>query len=233
MSVTSAVNVFQLALDAVGTRSNISAVSEESREAETCRRWYDTVRDSVFRASFWPALRKTARLALLAERDRSVDWTTLAPDPHWNFVYSLPSDYVAGRHLSTYARFNLAWYSDRLCLHTDQDAAILFYSFRNENPSAWDATLQMSVVYALAAFIAMPLTGKPSRAKMLMDQANELILTSRVAAANEHQESYASVPEWISARGSSNLAPRTRFIMPYSPLLTISGEFSPAGVASV
>lgn len=229
MTVSSEVNIFQLALDAVGTRSNVSATTESSREAEVCRRWYDIVRDNVFRSAFWPSTKKTARLALLAERDTSEEWDAADPDPEWTFAYSLPSDYVAARFLSTFARFDLTYYNNtRVALHTHQEDAILYYSFRNENPAAWDSGLQMAIVFGLAGTIALPLTGKPTRTKFLIERANQFILDARVQTANEIQNAHATIPEWIEARGYEQSAPRARFIMPYSPLLTTSLETAPS-----
>lgn len=234
MTVSSEVNVYQLALDAVGTRSNISATTENSREAEICSRWYVTVRDHVFRTAFWPSLKKTRRLALLAERDDSADWVAADPDPHWKYAYSIPDDMAAARFLSTYSRFDLSWYNGaQVALQTDQEDAILFYSFKNENPGAWDDGLKMAIITALASQIARPLTGKRSLAADLARQANDFILAARVMAANEVSESYDSMPEWITARGYQDLAPSTRFMMPYSSLLSVTGEIAPSTSRSV
>lgn len=229
MSVTSVTHVFQLALDAVGTRTNISSPTELSREAEVCARWYPIVRDNIFRAAFWPSTKRYARLAVLAERDYTEDWTDAAPAPDWRFAYGVPSDFISARHLVSFARFDLVWYSnERVALQTDQENAILHYSFRNENPAAWDSGLQLAVITGLAAYIALQLTGKPSRTKFLIDQANAIIQDARVAAANELHNALESVPPEMLARGASWTTPTPRYIAPYGPLLSSTGLSFPA-----
>ena len=50
MAISSEVQVYNLALNAVGERSNISSPTEQSRPAEVCSLWYSPVRDQVLAA---------------------------------------------------------------------------------------------------------------------------------------------------------------------------------------
>jgi hypothetical protein len=79
----------------------------------------------------------------------------------------------------------------------------------------------MAIVYGLAANIAMPLTGKPSRAKALAERANELITMARVSAANSNNEFYESVPDWIAARGFTGYNTQ-RYFHPYGSMLSVA-----------
>lgn len=224
----SEVELWNQSLSAIGT-SSISATTELSREAEVCRIWYTTVRDEILRAAFWPSTKKWARLAVVAERDFSADWGVDDPGPQWRFVYALPADIIAPRFLSTYGRFTIELYSptvgaESVALMTDHEQVVLQYSKKQENVQLWDASLSMAITYGLAAHICVPLTGKLKLAQHLLNLANSLILNARQNTANENVEQYETIPDWIAARGYAEAAPVTKFLYPYGPALSISGE---------
>ena len=68
MAVTDEVGVYNLALNAIGERSNVSSPTENSRRAEVCRLWYESVRNHILGAAPWPEATSMDYLALL---DRS------------------------------------------------------------------------------------------------------------------------------------------------------------------
>lgn len=223
-------DIFNLALGAIGTRTSVSATTEQSREAEVCRQWYDLVRDTVLRAAWWPSVKRWQRLALLAERTNfNADWTRDDPGPQWTYAYALPSDMIAARHLSTYGRFAIELYSptsdpEVKALMSDDPEAILQYSKRQEIVGQWDDSLKMAVVYGLAAYITMPLAGKFEVALRMQELANMHILRAREAVANEQVNQYEVIAPWHAARGYAEAPPRTQFLYPYGPALAITGE---------
>lgn len=219
MAISSEVQVYNLALNAVGERSNISSPTEQSRAAEVCHLWYSPVRDQVLSAAPWPEATKIAYPALLATQDDEDAWLETEPRTGYAYVYAMPSDALRPRYMSDFSRFLFTSYGGQRALHSNTENAILAYTSRLENVALWDSGLQMAIVYALAANICMPLSGKTSRAKLLADKANELILTARVAAANSNNESYESIPDWIIARGF-NHSVSTRYFHPYGSLLS-------------
>lgn len=219
MTISSEVQVYNLALNAIGERSNISSPTEQSRPAEVCSLWYFPVRDQILSAAPWPEATKIAYPALLATADDTDGWLETEPRTGYSYVYALPSDALRPRYMSDFSRFLFTNYNDQRALHSNTQDAILAYTSRLENIALWDSELQMAVVYGLAANICMPLSGKPSRAKVLAEKANELILAARVAAANANNESYESIPDWITARGF-NHTPSLRYFHPYGSLLT-------------
>lgn len=86
--------IFNLACSAIGTRARIASPTENSREAEVCRDWYDLIRDRVLQMAPWPEATAWSRLALLQERDDTLDWASTDPDPGFRYMYALPSDYI-------------------------------------------------------------------------------------------------------------------------------------------
>lgn len=221
MSISSEVQVYNLALNAIGERSNISAPTEQSRPAEVCHLWYSPVRDQILSAAPWPEATKIAYPALLAVADDEEAWLETEPRTGYQYVYAMPSDALRPRYMSDFSRFLFTSYNGQRALHSNTEDAILAYTSRLENIALWDPELQMAVVYGLAANICMPLSGKPSRAKMLAEKANEIITSARVAAANANNESYESIPDWIVARGF-NHATSQRYFHPYGSLLALS-----------
>jgi hypothetical protein len=221
VAISSEVQVYNLALNAVGERSNISSPTEQSRPAEVCRLWYSPVRDQILSAAPWPEATKIAYPALLATADDDDAWLETEPRTGYQYVYAMPSDALRPRYMSDFSRFLFTSFDGQRALHSNTPSAILAYTSRLENVALWDSGLQMAIVYGLAANICMPLCGKPARAKALADKANELVMSARVDAANSNNETYESIPDWITARGF-NSSSSQRYFYPYAGLLTLS-----------
>lgn len=222
------VSIYNLATSAAGARNNIALPNEASREAELCRLWFGPVRDQVLRAAPWPNTRAFSRLAVLAERDPDLEWTASDPEPGLLYSYAVPSDMVYPRYLSTFERFTYGVYdnsgTDVQAIQTNTANAILYYTKRQTNIGLWDSQLYFAIAYALSAHITMPLTGKPQRALNAARMANDLIMQARVNAANSDEESYETIPEWISARGYAGSYPATRYIYPNGALISIGNS---------
>lgn len=212
-------DVFNMAMFHVGTRSDIADVDEESRPAEVCRLLYDRVKDSVLRSAYWSAAKAYSRLAVATERDDTVDWVSTDPEPGFRFAYHVPNDFLYPRYLSTYEKFTPGVYGNQKAIFANTEEAILFYTMRQDNVALWDEHLFMAMTWALAAYASMPLNAKPQRAQNAMQQANNLILDARVANANSEDMQIDTLPDWITARGYRGLPSVTRYFYPYGPLL--------------
>lgn len=218
--ITDKLSIFNLALNAAGARSNLGSVDENTREAETCRLWYSVVVDQVLGAAHWASARGYARLALLVERDDTVAWEPTDPAPGYRYMYAGPSDMLMPRFISTYDRFEMGVYDAQRVLYCNVETPVLVYTKRNEMIGSWSPGLQMSVVYALAGHIGMPLHAKPGRVKLALEQANDLILQARADEANSQDAINETLPEWITARGYASPAEVTRYVYPYGSLFS-------------
>lgn len=223
MSVSSEVQIYNLALNAIGERSNISAPTDKSRGAEVCRLWYGLVKDSILSAAFWPEAQKITYLGLVNTRD-SDTWAEDNARPGYTYAYALPSDMLRPRYMTDYSRFLVGTIAGQRVLSSNLQQAALVYTERLDDVSAMGAELQMALVYGLAANICMPITGKRSRALDLRNEANELITTARVSAANTSNEQQESLPDWIIARGYSGTTQSDRYFYPYGNLLSIGAQ---------
>lgn len=212
--------LFNLALDASGSRHTISTPTERSREAQTCARWYDISRRNVLRAAYWPDTETQARLALLVERDVDEDWVAADPTPGWRFAYSIPDKMLAPRYISDYSRFRLGRVGSAKAIMSQTEDAVLTFTQDVTDPDAWDPSLQLAIIYALAAQITMPLQGKPARAQLNAQKANDLIMQARVNAANTNDSQQETYPEWITARGYG-VTNTARYVYPMGAMISV------------
>lgn len=216
--VNDEVSVYNLALNEVGARSNLSSTAEKDRGAEVCRLWYPVVRDQVLAGAPWASCKRSKRLAVLAQATDSV-WSELEPDPGYSFAYDCPADMLTPRYFDSFAPFTLSTWSDENlpAIMSNAPQAILTYTWRNQLIERWETQLQLAVVYALAANICIPLSGKTTRAQQLLQQANNLLLTAQVTSANSDQAQYTSIPDWLQIRGYNDPGDM-RYYHPFMPL---------------
>lgn len=217
---TDITTLYNMALDAIGARANISLPTEQSREAEACNLWFPEIRDQVLASASWPEATKMERLALVSTQNDGV-WDVGEPRPDLINAYSYPSDCLRPQYLSDFSRFAVQSFgAENKTIMTNGGSPVLIYTFRQTLVSMWSQSLQMAIVYGVAANICTPLTGKTSRAKLLLESANNLILSARETAANTNDERLDSLPEWIAARGYNDQSSRSRYFYPFGALLT-------------
>lgn len=219
---TDVVVLYNLALDAIGARNKISLPSEQSREAEACNLWFPNIRDQVLASAPWPEATKMTRLARLSDHEDET-WIEGRPRPDLFYAFALPSDCLRPQYLAGYGSFTVQSYgTEQRAIMTNGESPILLYTFRQTKVSMWSPELQMAIMYGLAASICVPLTGKTSRAKVLIEQANARIISARETAANTNNERFESMPDWIAARGYSGSISSDRYFYPFGSLLTVA-----------
>jgi hypothetical protein len=217
------VGIYNQALSAIGTRSSVSGLLENSREREICDIWYESTRDSILKAADWATVRGSARLALLTERDYDEDWVATDPEPDWRYVYGLPSDFLYPRFITSYARFAISTRSSQKVLLTDVEDVILTYLRKEISVSLWDISLYEAITFGLAARIAQPLTGKNQKARDMAALANVKIMEAREFSANADNVPVDSMPDWMIVRGIVGSVGYSNYIYPYGSLMSVGG----------
>ena len=86
--MSSEVEICNLSLSHIGTRSTISALNENSNEARQCNIHYAPARNFVLRKHPWGFAEKTLALAVLSD-----------PPPNWLYKYQYPTDCVTAIEL--------------------------------------------------------------------------------------------------------------------------------------
>lgn len=194
--------IYNLALSACGSVATVSSPTERSREAALCNQWYAVVRDNVLAAAPWPSVRKFSRLARIAELGAG-PWTEASPDPEFSFAYAVPADLIRPYHMQSFRPFTYGLIGAARCLSSNEEAPILYYNSRQENPQDWEQALQMAVIYSLAFHLARPLTGRNSTQQANATLAESFVEQAATAAANQHEEEKNFLPDWLQARGYS------------------------------
>lgn len=215
MPALSSLDIANQALSALGIEDSIASFTESSTEAAACNRWYETVRDLVFRSAWWDCLEAHSRLAVLSSRNDDESWVIGDPTPGYLFAFSLPAGSIRPRYLTTFERFKLTTVNGSRALVTNIETPILCYTSRITNPAAWDTDLQQAVVYTLAAHIAKAVTGKDSDLQNMFALARDKVEAARENSFNSQQDQpMDSVAPWLAARGYEIGKPATRFIYP-------------------
>lgn len=94
--------VANLALSAIGTRSSIASLDEDSAEAATVQLWYDQTRDSLLRKLPWNWARRQVILAVYkaaAGTPENPNGTLPEPPQPWRYSYSWPADCLSARYI--------------------------------------------------------------------------------------------------------------------------------------
>lgn len=88
------------ALGALGARSTIASLTEDSNEARACSRLFEQTRDECLSKAWWNFARKTTVLTLLKSSVSGYTvWTSAYPAPPWTYEYACPADAIAIRYL--------------------------------------------------------------------------------------------------------------------------------------
>ena len=211
---TDVISIWNRAISQSGSRASIASETETGREGDLCRLWYPLVRDGVLKAAAWPSATKSNYLGLKEERDLNLDWVLGDPSPTFKYAYIAPSDMLAPQYLATFERFTRQMIGEQICIMTNAEQAILTYTSRQEVVNLWDVGLEMAVTYALAAHLALPLTGKRTTAGDLFNFAEKYILEAREAVSNEADYRFDSLAPWHQARGYESLPNTARFFWP-------------------
>jgi len=198
----SKVKLFNQALTTVGNASRVSDPdSSTDKSAITCSLWFEQAVLAVTTAHHWPCVRKIASLSRVKTRDEATNWVDADPAPGFIYTYALPYDCVRPQYLSDFSRFELGRTATEKVLYSNQERAILYYSFFEPNLSMWDADFYRAVRLSLSGHINMALSGKLQLTQKLENNVREVIEMASVAAANSDDTYYESVPSSWAGTG--------------------------------
>lgn len=219
----SQVDIANLALASIGTRSRIAALNEQSAEAIAVRLHYDTCLDAVLGAAHWNFARKQVAAALL--KDGTLSPPDDVPQP-WLFEYAYPSDCVTARYLmplvtrapNAGAVLGAPYSSGapvKFLVSTDVDAtdtpnkviltneaqAVLVYTVRMTNTQLYDGPFVIALSNYLGARLSIDLTGDKQLARMAFELADRTCRQAQASNGNEGITVIDNVPDWIRVRG--------------------------------
>lgn len=193
--------ICNLALGHLGASKTVAnADTEQSAEANTFRRFYETVRDATLKDFNWPFARTYAALGLI-----STD-----PTDEWGYAYQYPSDCInmqrivsGNRNETADARikFVIARINGARAILTDQPDAQAQYTARVTDPQEYTPDFVMALSLHMA-FIMGPHLAK-SDEKMLQSAERKYvnyISVAKAQALNEEQPDSLPEASWIAGR---------------------------------
>lgn len=221
--MASQVDIANLALASIGTRSTIAALTEQSAEGLAVALQYNTCLDAVLSAAHWNFARKQVALSLL--KDGSLTPPDDVPQP-WLYEYAYPTDCVSARYVmpsiasspnsSTVLSPPFATGQPvPFIISSDVDSngqpvkvilcnepqAVLVYTFRLTIPSLYDAPFVIALSNYIGSRLAMALTGDKTLARTAFEVADRTTKDARASNGNEGITIIDNVPDWIRVRG--------------------------------
>ena len=194
--MTSVVEICNSALNILGA-NNITALTEDSKNARLCNQRYEPLRDAVFREHTWNCLIKRVELAQ----------DTDTPTHEYSYQYQLPSDCIRVLSLGGYhngSSSNLdggqKFKVEGRKILTDEETVYLIYSARITDPTQYDTLLIESLVSRLAAELCYAVTSSTSLAVALKSDYQEKLRLARHADATEGTADVLDSSTFINAR---------------------------------
>lgn len=175
---SSDVEICNRALDAIGARI-ITSLTDGTREAGLCARYYEQVRDDILRSHPWNCATKRASLAA----------SVTAPAHGFAYAYPLPSDCLRVVEVAGEDEDGGAWQVEAGSIVTDLTAPLnIRYIYRVEAAVLLDPLLVSAIAARLAMELAQPLTGS---AEMRQRMEQEFRTRLRAARSADGQEGTA------------------------------------------
>lgn len=189
----------------------INSFIEATKEARTCKIHYEQTRDFVLRGHKWGFATKEDTLALLD-----------ATYTGWDYAYQFPSDCLAPRYiynptLSAYEQadedytlstsgtkipFEVRASSsgDSKIILTDQEDAILIYTAKVTQPTAFDSQFIEALVLKLASVLAYPLRRDKGMGDGLLNEYRLFVGEAKATDANEEVRNDTDPGDFVKAR---------------------------------
>jgi hypothetical protein len=180
-------SICNLALAKLGI-SPIMALTDDSKQAQFCNRFYAQTRDEVLQGHRWNfAMRRTA-LNLLAD----------APESEWNFAFQLPVDCLRVVQLNGYqTNERMGEFSvEGGKLLANAEVANIRYVARVEDGSLYHPLFVHALATMLASRLAGPLTGSRNMPTELL-QEYEVITGPKARMADAFEEHFRRKMPWV------------------------------------
>lgn len=187
---SSVVEICNRALDAIGV-APIIALTDDTRAAGLCRRYWPQVRDEVIRSHPWNSA--TARASLPALVD--------APTWGYTYAYQLPGDCLRVLAVNDCDPFSQPWKVEGRSIVTDKSAPIEILYLRSLPDSGFfDPMLVSALAARMAHELAIPLTSDQGVRKAMREEYAERLRAARSADGQEGTPDRIYAEEFVQAR---------------------------------
>jgi hypothetical protein len=217
------VTLWNMALQACGTRSTIASVNEGSNEAIALAVQWDNALDCVLAAAHWDFARRQGLLTLLNDATQG----QAVPTP-WLYEYAYPSDCVQARFIfpqvfvdvptttvgtpsavtgvGSPVRFLVGNDADQQgndikVILTNQPQAMAVYTRRVTSPSIWAPQFCHALALYLGSLVCMQITGDKQLALGLFEKADAACKSAAATNGREGLTIIDTIPDWMKVRG--------------------------------
>ena len=194
--MTSVVEICNSALNSLGA-ANITALTEDSRNARLCNQRYEPIRDAIFRTHYWNCLIK--RVELAADSD--------APAYEFTKQYTLPSDcirilQIGGFHNGSSSMLDSGqtFKVEGRKIVTDEEEIFLTYLAKITDPQQYDTLLIETIAARLAAELCYAVTQSNSLAQQLEAIYQSKLREARFVDATEGTPYDVDASTFINSR---------------------------------
>tara|TARA_R110002074_G_scaffold10613_1_gene40080 strand:+ start:247 stop:837 length:591 start_codon:yes stop_codon:yes gene_type:complete len=171
--MASVVDICNSALNQIGA-SNIIALTEDSKAARICNQRYEFIRDGVFRSHPWNSLITRQTLASDAT----------APSFTYSNQFTLPTDPFCLRVLKL-SDPEIKFEIEGRKILCDESTLNVVFVGKITDPNQYDTLLTETIVAALSADIAYPLSGSITLAAQFATLYREKLKEARFVDATE------------------------------------------------
>jgi hypothetical protein len=207
------IQIANLSLSRIGTRSTIADLAEDSPEARAFNIVYEQARDETLEAVDWGFARGRRYLADLGK-----------PPVDWQFRYAYPNDCLKIRSLyqplaawrgrlasidsnaaSEPVPYEVAidqdgQGNDLKVIYCDQPRALAFYTRRVSNTALFPPGFLTALSWACGAQMAVPLAGNTQLMQACLTMWRDAVGSASAADANEGFKNQNVTPDWIAQR---------------------------------
>lgn len=194
--MASVVEICNSALNMLGA-NNITALTEDSKNARLLNQRYESVRDSVFRSHTWNCLIKRVQLA--SDSD--------APTHEYKYQYTLPADCLrvlktGGYHNGSSSDLDSGqiFKIEGRKLLTDETSIYLIYVSKNTDPNEYDTLLIETIAARLASELCYAITASTSLAGQMYELYNQKLREARFVDATEGTPDNIDSSSFINSR---------------------------------
>ena len=194
--MTSVVEICNSALNMLGA-SNITAITEDSKNARLCNQRYEPIRDAVFRTHSWNCLISRSQLAADTE----------VPAFEYAKQYTLPVDCLRVLKIGSHADGSSSdldngqtFKVEGRKIITDEPEMFLTYIAIKSDPNTYDTLLIETIAARLAAEISYAITQSVSLSSTLEDLYQMKLKEARFTDATEGTPSVIDSSTFINSR---------------------------------
>ena len=188
------VEISRMALSHIGSDTFIQSIDEDSKEAKTCKMFFDSSLNSLLRQFEWNFATEKNALALYG-----------TPSSDFAYQYKYPNNCLFARRIipiekTQTVEFSVVNDNGVKAIQTDLKDAVLEYTKKIDDTELLDPLFVEVLTLKLARNILTPLSGDKSRLEIINSLYVNALYEAKAFDGNEGQSQEPQNAEWIRSR---------------------------------